>query len=98
MLSTAAVTTIAEIQDLSHHWIEMSNLEKQIFMEDVESWNVRKWGILLNVHEWGFTFSASHLFMLTALRFMDGASHIEYMAYSFSCYSLIILVKMHHCR
>jgi len=36
MLSTAVVRTISEIQDLSHDWVEMSNLEKQIFMEGVK--------------------------------------------------------------
>lgn len=36
MLSTAAVTTVCEIRDLSCCWIEMSNLEKQIFMEDIK--------------------------------------------------------------
>lgn len=36
MLSTAVAGTVSEIQDLSHHSVEMSNLEKQIFMEDVK--------------------------------------------------------------
>lgn len=36
MLSTAVVRTTSEIRDLSHHWVEMSNLEKRVFMEYVE--------------------------------------------------------------
>lgn len=36
MLSTAVVRTISETRDLSHHWVVMTNLEKQIFVEDVK--------------------------------------------------------------
>lgn len=36
MVSTAVVGTVSEIQDQSHHLVEISNLEKQTFMEDVK--------------------------------------------------------------